>query len=253
MEKNLICEAIVLTNKRWGDLHRLVTLLSPTLGLFEAVAYGARKGKLAGGIEPFSIGTFYVYSNRPRKGYTLKDVDPIVMQGGIKKELSRLYVANALSEIAMRMHGGDFAALFELLRNCLLLLDDGTVDSRRVLILYIWRFISVMGLESDLTSCPICSRPYEIKEILSFNSALNSLCCKGCADVHNGDFAWALGPGARRYLVFIQDLTETEAVLVPLSETATIRLARYMIRYITAILEWPLKSLDGGVLMETWV
>ena len=71
MEKNLTCQAIVLANKKWGDLHRLVTLISPTLGLFEVV-YGARKGN-GGWIEPFSMGTFFLYSNRPRRGYTLKD------------------------------------------------------------------------------------------------------------------------------------------------------------------------------------
>ncbi|MDD2296525.1 MAG: DNA repair protein RecO [Sphaerochaetaceae bacterium] len=253
MERNLTCEAVILANKRWGDLHRLVTLLSPTLGLFEAVVYGAQKGKLAGGIEPFSMGTFYVYNNRPKKGYTLKDVDPIIMHGGIKGELANFYTASALSEIAMRMHGGDFSELYTLLRSCLLVLDSATIDPRRLLILYIWRCVRIMGLEPDLTSCPMCARLYGEKEILSFNAALNSLCCKQCADVNTEDYAWALGPGARRYLEFTQELPEAEAVLVPLSEIATMRLVRYMVRYMTAILGWPLRSLEGGVLLETWI
>ncbi|HHU89299.1 MAG: DNA repair protein RecO [Sphaerochaetaceae bacterium] len=249
MEKNLTCQAIVLANKKWGDLHRLVTLLSPTLGLFDAVVYGGRKGKLAGGIEPFSRGTFYLYSNRPKKGYTLKDVDLIAGDGTIKGEIERLYIAHALCEIVIRMHGGDYGELFHLTTAAISLLDDPAIEAKRVLILFITRFIKIMGLEGDLNQCPQCGREYQGEESLSFNRTLNSPCCHSCGDV-GGEVAWTLGPGARRYLLYIHPLEEREAVLVPLSETATIRLVRYMLRYLTTILGSPLKSLNTALLWE---
>ncbi|NLA93513.1 MAG: DNA repair protein RecO [Spirochaetales bacterium] len=249
MEKNLTCQAIVLANKKWGDLHRLVTLLSPTLGLFEAVAYGARKGKLAGGIEPFSMGTFFLYSNRPKRGYTLKDVDLVASQGVIKEELERLYIGHALAEIVIRMHGGDYGDLFHLTTAAIELLDDPAIEAKRVLILFIARFIRIMGLEGDLNQCPQCGRDYQEEELLTFSQTLNSPCCSACGDV-GGEVAWALGPGARRYLLYIHSMEEREAVLVPLSETATIRLVRYMLRYLTTILGSPLKSLNTAHLWE---
>lgn len=249
MEKNLTCQAIVLANKKWGDLHRLVTLLSPTLGLFDAVVYGGRKGKLAGGIEPFSMGTFYLYSNRPKKGYTLKDVDLIASKGTIKGALERLYIGHALCEIVIRMHGGDYDELFHLMTTSFELLDDPVIDEKRILILFIVRFIRIMGLEGDLEQCPQCGREYQEEELLSFNRTLNSPCCHACGDV-GGDVAWVLGPGARRYLLFIHAMGEREAVLVPLSETATIRLVRYMLRYLTTILGSPLKGLNTTLLWE---
>ncbi len=249
MEKNLACQAIVLANKKWGDLHRLVTLLSPTLGLFEAVAYGARKGKLAGGIEPFTMGTFYVYSNRPRKGYTLKDVDVIPSKGVIKGDLERLYIANAFSEIVMKMHGGDWEELFDLSRTALELLEGGEGDPQRVFILFVDRVIQIMGLQADLTTCVQCGKTYTEKEVLSFNTALNSPCCHACSDVGD-DVGWALGPGGRRYLLYVQSLALWEAILVPLSSTATKRMVRYLLRYLTTILGSPLKSFNGALLWE---
>ncbi|PKL27210.1 MAG: DNA repair protein RecO [Spirochaetae bacterium HGW-Spirochaetae-2] len=251
MERNSTSEAIVLTNRRWGELHRLVTLLSPTLGIFDAVAYGARKGKLAGGIEPFTIGTFYLYHNGAKNTYSITDIDPQYRVDAIRTDLRRLYTANTLAELAMRMHGGDFSELYSVLCNHVLLLSDDSVDPRRVLIQYIWKFVRIMGLEPDLTACPVCSRTFGEQEILSFNTGLHVPCCDKCADVDTGGFELALGPGARRYLILTRTLSDHDSVLVELSETATLRLVGYMIRYVTNILGGPLRSLAGGVLQGT--
>ncbi|HLW22393.1 MAG TPA: DNA repair protein RecO [Sphaerochaetaceae bacterium] len=250
MERNLTSDAIVLTHRRWGDLHRLVTLLSPDLGIFEAVAYGARKGKLAGGIEIGTLGTVYLYHNRTRGDYTLVDVDPEHTVERIRDDLPRLYTAQTMTEMALRMHGGDFEQLYRELGSALILLESGEADPRLILIQYIWRFISIMGLESELASCPICSNEYGEQEILSFNTGLHTPCCARCGDVDSTSYELALGPGARRYLTLTRTLDVQEAVSVQLSETAAIRLGRYMIRYVTNILGGPLKTLSGGVLME---
>ncbi len=250
MERNLTSDAIVLTHRRWGDLHRLVTLLSPELGIFDAVAYGARKGKLAGGIEPGTLGTVYLYHNPTRKEYSLVDVQPLYTVEHIRDDLPRLYAGQTMTELALRMHGGDYAKLYEELGSALILLESGEADTRLILIQYIWRFIAIMGLDPDMAYCPICSAAYGDQEILSFNTGLHTPCCAHCGDVDSESYELALGPGARRYLTLTRTLAACEAVTVQLSETAAIRLGRYMIRYVTNILGGPLKTLSGGVLME---
>jgi DNA repair protein RecO (recombination protein O) len=247
MERNLTSSAIVLTHRRWGDLHRLVTLLSADLGVFTAVAYGARKGKLAGGIEPGTIGNCFLYRNPTRNEYTLTDVDVIFSVDAIREDLRRLYAAHVMIEIAMRMHGGDYAALYQTLGTSLMLLQSPEVAPHLDLIQYIWRWISIMGLESDLTVCPICSTAYADDEILSFHAGMHTPCCAQCGTVDSSDFVYALGPGGRRYLAYTRTLAEADAVLVPLSETASARMLRYMIRYAETILGSSLKSLSGGI------
>lgn len=250
MERNLTTEAIVLAHRRWGDLHRLVTMLSPTLGLLDAVAYGARKGKLAGGIEPFSIGTFFLYHNQVKKVYSVSDIELDFQGGAIREDLVRLYLANAMAELSMRMHGGDHAELFAVLRSHLFSLGDRETEPRVVFIQFVWRFIGIMGLEPDLDACPSCGKRYGEKDVLSFNTALHVPCCSECADVDAEGYEFALGPGARHYLTLTRTLDDRSAVSVMLSETATERLFRYMVRYATNILGSPLRSLAGGVLTE---
>ena len=250
MERNVSVEGIVLTNRRWGELHRKVTLLSPELGVFDAVVYGARKGKLAGGIEPCTIGTFFLYHNRTRGEYSLTDVQPLVYAGTLREDLVRLYTAHAMVEMALRMHGGDYSVLYRIMGSYIMLLQEPEVDPRLVLIQFVWKFIGIMGLDPDLQSCPICSTPYGEGEILSFNTGLHTACCSDCGDVDTEGFELALGPGARRYLILTRTLSESDSVAVVLSQTATIRMIRYLMRYVTNILGQPLSSLSGGVLME---
>ena len=250
MERNLTTEAIVLTSRRWGELHRLVTMLSPSLGVFDAVVYGARKGKLAGGIEPCSIGTFFLYHNQVRKEYSVSDIEVCFDPTVIKEDLASLYVAHAMNEIVIRMHGGDHEALYTILDTHVRLLGTREHDPRRVLIQFIWRFVGVMGLEPDLHVCPGCSKRYGEREILSFHTAMHTPCCATCSDIGSDGFELALGPGARRYLDLTRSLDPRIAVTVELSETATVRLLYYMVRYVTNILGSPLRTLAGGVLME---
>lgn len=250
MERNISIEGIVLTNRRWGELHRKITLLSPELGVFDAVAYGARKGKLAGGIEPCTIGTFYLYHNRARSEYSLKDVQPIGSTGSLREDIVRLYIAHAMVEMALRMHGGDYGVLYRIMGSFLVLLQEQSIDPRLVLIQFIWKFIGIMGLQPDLRSCPICFTSYDESEILSFNTGLHTACCAQCGDVDTEGFELAMGPGARRYLLLTKGLEESDSVSIELSETATLRMIRYLMRYVTNILGQPLSSLSGGVLME---
>lgn len=251
MERNLTTEAIVLTSRRWGELHRLVTLLSPTLGVFDAVAYGARKGKLAGGIEPFAIGTYFLYHDRVRKEYSIKDIELENQDPSIKENLTRLYAGHAMAEMAMRMHGGDHEELYGVLTSHIKLLGSESTEPRRLCIQFIWRLIDIMGLAPDLEACPLCGRQYNDREILSFHTGLHSPCCSSCADIDREGFELALGPGARRYLSLTRPLDPGIAVSVELSEAATQRLFSYMVRYVTNILGSPLRSLIGGVLLET--
>lgn len=249
MERNLTISAVVLRSRRWGDLHRMVTLASAELGIIDALAYGARKGKLAGRIGLFLIGVFFLYHNPIRGDYTIVDVEPAVAAEHIRADLRRMYIASFMAELVLKMHGGDSQALYDLISHSFALLDaqaTGTADT--VLIQFIWRLIDISGLEPDLVACPICERLYGAEEALSFNTAMHAPCCTVCADVDVANGEMALGPGARRYLLYTAGIPLGEAVGVQLSETATERIRLYMLRYAAIIADGVLKSLGGSLL-----
>jgi len=239
VERNSTTEAIVLVNRPYAELHRRVTLLSPDLGIFEAVVYGGRKGKLGGGLEPFTSGLFYLYHNRVRNSYSITDVLVNKDVRTLKSDFERICIANALAEIVMKMDGGGYQMLYTLLGDSLELLDDKQVPSKRIFTLFVWQFIQGMGLVDEFTCCPVCGKEYHQQQVLLFNSSLHAPCCQECADIDV-----PLGPGARRYLVVVQHLPIGTSSTVELSDQAQMRLYRYMVSYVTTLLGQGLKSLS---------
>jgi DNA repair protein RecO (recombination protein O) len=249
MERNLTVSAVVLRSRRWGDLHRMVTLACAELGIIDALAYGARKGKLAGRIDLFLVGVFFLYHNPVRGDYTIVDVDPKVGSEHIRADLRWMYIASFMAELVLKMHGGDSQVLFDLVSRSFALLDTqetGTADT--ILIQFIWRLIEITGLAPDLVACPLCEKPYGAEEALSFNTAMHAPCCAACADVDVTNGEMGLGPGARRYLLYTAGMVLDDAVGVQLSATATDRIRIYMLRYASIIAGGALKTLGGSLL-----
>ncbi|MFA5571180.1 MAG: DNA repair protein RecO [Sphaerochaetaceae bacterium] len=248
MERNRREKGIVLAQRNWGDLHRLITLLSPQLGIIDVVAYGARKGKHAGGIEPFTCGTFFLYENRVKKSYSLSDVEVELSPSLMKEDLLRRYISSAIGEMTLLFHGGDYQAIYDLLIETLMLFEHDDVASQRLFIQYVIRLIEIMGILDDVTHCPVCNNPYSDDEVLSFNTSLNTPCCLKCSDITQEVNQLLLGSGMRRYIQFTRTLALSEAVQVEISQRATERLFRYMVGYVTTIIQRPLKSFSGGIL-----
>lgn len=247
MERNRRSEAIVLANRRFRELHRIVTLFSYDEGIFEAIVYGAQKGKLAGAIEPFVIGSFFLYDNRSKGFNSISDVELIWEPVLLKSDLRRLYIANALSEIVMKMDGGDYQSIYTLLYSSLALLDKKECDPQLLFIQFVWRFITIMGLLDSLEQCPVCQKVYAKEEILSFNTTLHTPTCPTCSDLPSDAYEMFLGKGARFYLTFTQELPLERAVEVNVSQQATKRLFRYMLLYIEQILGRKLTSVVGSL------
>ena len=247
MNRNLTTSAIVLLGRRWGDLHRSITLYSKDLGLIHALAYGARKGKLAGKIEQFLSGVFYLYHNPVKNDYSIIDVEIQTTGERIRNDLTRTYAASFMAELVMRMEGGDRQSVHALLQQAYALLDaNESID--RIIIQFIWRFIAISGLQGDLASCPICEKHYSEEEILFFNTVIHAPCCGDCSDVDNDSFQLALGPGARKYLMFTSDMDFYGAVAITLNEPTARRIKRYMLRYASIVAGGDLKTL--AVVME---
>ncbi|MFA7672068.1 MAG: DNA repair protein RecO, partial [Sphaerochaetaceae bacterium] len=226
----------------------LVTLLSPTLGIISAVNYGGRKGKLASAVKPFTNGKYYLYYNNIRKEYSIRDAQISSYGDFISCDILNLYVALPMVELAMRVEGGDWAKLYALLKEHLNLFETQKDSAKRIFIQYGWRMIELMGLQCDLSQCPICLKNYQDDETLYFNYNMHTVCCLSCSDGQPKIYEGMLPPGARRYLSFTEKLSIQEAVKIELSATASERLFRYVVSYLTTILGSPLKSLNKSVL-----
>ncbi len=224
-------------------------MLSKELGVFDAIVYGAQKGKLSSVCESFTHGHAYLYYQSVRKEYSVTDMAIDHSFDLLRNDLTRLYRAHAMAEIVLRMHGGDFQMLYDLLEASLAFLDEEKFDSLLVLLQFMWRSISIMGLEPDLHSCPICQKQFKENEVLSFHDSMHTVCCNSCAPQLPEFSNLYLRPGMRRYFIYTTELTPIDAIQVELSDNAKRRILYYLIDYMNNILGYSLKSLQNSFLM----
>lgn len=241
MERSIQTQAIVVKTAKVGEMHKLVTLLSPDLGLINVMLYGGRKGKKTALAPLFSSGTFQLYHNPVRNEYSLEEAVTTFLPEAIMEDLQCTYAAYLLCEIVAKTSSDEPKPVFELLQRALLLLEKDPQSVQRIIISFIWKFLQISGLAPELEYCPVCERKLEEEEILLFARQLASPACKNCGD---SDYL-VLPPGARRYLKFTQSLDLERAVAVQLNPPAQARILAYMLKWIKIQVNTPLKTLEN--------
>ncbi len=154
MERHSTCEAVVLENQRFGEMHKGVRLFSPERGLLRATAFGAysRKGSLRGVTDPFVWGKFYIYHDPVKHNVKITDVEVFNMFYGIREDIVRYYTASLWAEIILRSFGGGEASrdLYAMFRECLLLVVDADeARTRLICTQFMLRFLSITGSPVD--------------------------------------------------------------------------------------------------------
>ncbi len=240
MDRDIITQAIVLHSRRDGVNNMNLTLLSLDLGLINVRAFGAKTSKKAPKAFRFQEGQFFLYHNPTKKQYILKDVKLISDHDLISTEFSKVVCASLMSEILLKTYIDNFAFSYNLFTKCLDLLEDSTINEDIILIQFILRMIKDHGFFEDFNHCPSCDKRYETDEILYFSDSLSVPSCKDCSNSSN----IILPPKARKYLSYTLDLDLEDAIKVKLFESTAQRIKAYMIRWITVIIGYPLKSLS---------
>jgi len=151
--------ALVLTARPLGDTSKIVTLLSPRLGVVRAVAKGARRSKarLAAGSVALRLIDALLYR---REGRELDILSEAQVQWSPDRLAAdwRLYLeAGRLTEVVLATAGGgtDPAADFTLLRTALELLEGG-LEPRLVRLFHLKGHLLNHGLWPRLEVCAAC-------------------------------------------------------------------------------------------------
>ncbi|MCR5731857.1 MAG: DNA repair protein RecO [Sphaerochaetaceae bacterium] len=243
MDRNESAPAIVIQSEKRGDYDRILTLLSPVWGIRRVIVYGARKSQKAVKASLYTEATFVIYSNPERHNCTLVDITPISVHSSILTSLETSFSASLMSELALIEKGEEREELYDLYTSFLDILDEN--NWRRVLIQYIVRYLSLVGLFDDLEYCPVCLRPYGEKDILGFSSSLGVPCCPNCDSMSS---ELILPPNARAYLRESLRTEKERAMGFIISENMEARLLRYLTRTLSYSLPVPLKCLKSGLL-----
>jgi DNA repair protein RecO (recombination protein O) len=153
-------EAIILSCKDHGESDRLIAFYGEIAGRLKGIAKGARRSKkrFVHTFEPCSLVRL---TYRVRKGLVWIEACSLLEPHlGLRAELKRWGYAALVSEIVLEMvpEGESQPELFSLLKGTLDQMAV-TTDLLNVVLLFLLRFLHLMGYLPLLERCIVCHRP----------------------------------------------------------------------------------------------
>ena len=172
--------AVVLRQRRLGDVDKILTLYSANLGKVEAVAKGVRKAKsrLAGHVEPLTQATFMLARGKSLDVVT--QVETIESFQAIRNDLERLACALYACELLDRFtepHAENFG-LYRLLLDTLRRIEQRE-DAGTPLRYYEMALLDEMGYRPELEECVACRS--KLEPVTNYwTAAAGGVVCPAC-------------------------------------------------------------------------
>jgi DNA repair protein RecO (recombination protein O) len=252
-----VFEAVILTNRRVGEIHRLVTMLAKERGLVRAMAHGAysKRGKLKGTTTPFTYGTCYLYTNPVKEQHKITDFDVAADFAAVKEDIRRFYVASLWAETVLKSYGGgdeygqgtgEVFSLFIRALESLASVPDGQVGLASLQ--FLWRYLGLNGVRPSLTECSASGRAFAEGETRYFDRRSDGVVAAEYADPEME----SLQPGAARYFDHTAGLSFEAALRVDLTAETRRNARGFMHSRIEQMVEGPLNTLAtaGPILQD---
>jgi len=213
--RDLRVPCIILRSRDSGAGHRLVSLMTPELGLLEAFMYGGGKSKLRSLASPYHAGMAWLYHDPVRDSYKLSDFDPVSAHEGARASLGASLHASLWAELLIRVRGGgvDFQGPFRILDACLSGLDAlPEAEAVYASLVFIWGLAGCMGLRPDPAACMACPGALGWDGVECYSSAEGGFLCRVCAAEAGREGLQTVPAGAGRYLLGISRLDAAGAL-----------------------------------------
>ena len=170
-------EGIVLSRRKIDSQNIYMTLLTRNLGKIEVYAKGAMnpKSPINKGAQPFVFGVFTIRGN---KSYTLSGVEVNDAYYSLREDLEKLaYASYAVSLVSRVLPEGESnKRVYELLVNCIHLLDRGVVKRDIVRTYLELSILKLLGVGPETESCISCGSASDLRFSISGGGAVCTSC-----------------------------------------------------------------------------
>ena len=245
--------AIVLLRRHFSETDNILTLYSPEMGRFSAIARGARKpiSRLSGATEMLTCTRFGLAS-----GKSLEIVTQVEVQESfpaLRQDLTRLahglYLADLLNH-SVEDHAPN-PALFDLLRSAMRQLETLTPPELAARWFEV-QLLGDLGYAPNLFTCAVCQVPvpgeFARDEVFALSAIMGGTLCPRHARPESNEDHSALGMGALRLLQTLETLGPSGSSALPTLPAAgprSLDLVRLALRCSLRLrLERDLKSLE---------
>lgn len=233
---------LVLRQVKVGEADRILTLLTPELGVVSASAKGSLrlKNKLFSACGLFCYSEFTLTSGRAHYFVDSGQVKQVFH--GLSRTVEGMSLATYLAEIAMTLSPAppEAAGQLRLLLNCLYMISEQKRPLRQIKAIYELRALTMAGYMPNLLACAGCGL-YEGGEFY-LDPQEGTLLCAACAD--KARHLPNLDTGALYALRHICLAEDRQLFAFALADKSLRELSRVSEQYLLAHLEHGLKSLD---------
>ena len=237
-----VIPGLVLKEVKVGESDRILTLLTPGLGIINASAKGSLrlKSKLFSACGLFCYSEFSLFQGKTM--YTVNDAQVKQVFFGLRESVESTALAMYMAEFAQLLApiGKEAETQLRLLLNCLYVLSKGKKPPRMVKAVYEIRALSEAGYMPDLLCCAACSKYEQEEFFLNTNSGL--LLCGDCA--RNQGLNPNLDLGSLTALRHIALVDDKKIFGFSIQAESMDRLCRVSEQYALQHLERPLKTLE---------
>lgn len=165
-----------------GEYDKRVVILTKEKGKISAFARGARRPNsvLAGAVNPFSFGTFFLYEGR--SSYTLVSAEISNYFAELRLDVEGAYYGFYFMDIAnyYAKEANDETQLLKLLYQTLRALTKKSLPDRLIRYIYELKVITINGEGPDVFRCRICRQE---KNEGVFSPLKGGLICRECASL----------------------------------------------------------------------
>ena len=159
--ESIVTAAIVLRRADYGDYDRMLTLLSPELGKFSAIARGVKKPKsrLAAAAEPFCASEFQL---RERSGrYSVEQCSIVEAFLPIREDYEKLVHAAYWLKLAewAAVENVPNPELFQLLMDALAALSQNHAPLSMTTLAFEAHYLALLGMSPNVEECVLCGEP----------------------------------------------------------------------------------------------
>ncbi|MDR2314152.1 MAG: recombination protein O N-terminal domain-containing protein [Spirochaetaceae bacterium] len=212
MQRSFSCSALVLRVRPSGESNREAAFLSAEEGIITATLFGGPKSALRSHVSPFNSGTLWIYRDPAKDFRKVSDFDVRSWRPGLRDLYERSSAASRIAASLLGSHGGGgpWAEVLALSAGALDALEGADeVCCERILFHFLWNWAALLGNRGDPGRCASCACEPAGDGVLWYVPGGGFLCAD-CVHRESRGRGLALGAGARRWLLAVQDLQPPE-------------------------------------------
>lgn len=247
MKRHISTEAIVLTSRPFGEIHKNLKMMTPDQGIIHAAAYGAlkTKGKMRNYTNIFSCIKCQLYANPVKNSLKITDARERFIPMGLREDLLKYYTACLWTELIILSNGGghEHRLVYYLLKKCILFLDSSTTkgECHNLNIQFIFRFLGLLGLAPDPDNCVSCRARLGTETFTGFSFSDGGFLCGNCIR----ESGTGINPAERRFLSSLSNSRIEQALTFPIGINS-FNLRSFLYKLVQYHMETPVKTFITG-------